>query len=348
MKKLTFIFFVQLTSINSSVKYHSIVKDVNFDNYPEKIKQFETCKKNTPAYWYYYGILYKKIILLNLLSNKLDSLVEEMKSKLTNAISFNSNKKYKIFALNEFIFIYNLFLERGCEYLKIKKYDKAIKSFYTAKKFFNDIEIDLKIAFAKQLEKKYDESIRIYNACKESTEDKNILNKININLIEIYMVKKNFDQTKEIIKSEFEKNSCNIQLLEILSTLKNKHNINTEDILSKDKEIYNFQNAVIKYFNKSYKESYQLLDKLKLKKLDQLIFFSDVIYKYAVLAQNNSCENNMLMSLINKNIKICNKILKMDPKNIEITKRLINLYIAISDYKNADKIIKNKKINLVY
>ena len=347
MKKLLLISLLQLTNIHTSVKYHNLIQNVNFDNYPEKIKQYESYKKNTPTYWYYYGVLYKKIILLNLLSNKLDNLIEEMKSKLTKTITFD-DKKYKILALNEFIFIYNLFLERGCEYLKIKKYDKAIKSFNIAKSFFNNIEIDIKIAFAKQLEKKYDESINIYNTCKESTKDNNTINKININLIEIYMIKKNFDQVKEILKSEFEKNNCNIQLLEILSRLKYKHDTNIEDILSKDEKIYNFQNAVIHYFNRSYEQSFKLLDKLNLKKLDQLILFSDVIYQYTILSQNNSCENNLLISLINKNIRICNKILKIDNKNTEIIKRLINLHIAINDYKNADKIIQTKKINLIY
>lgn len=341
MRNFIVLLLVNIININAFSKYYYTVENINFDNYGKKIKQFEINRKNTPDYWYYYGVLYKKIILLNLVSNKLNYFIEEMKSKLSTSIKFN-NKKYKIYSLNEFIFMHNLFLERGCEYIKIKKYDEAIKSFNIAKTFYDNVETDIKIAFSKQLKKEYTESINIYNTCIEKTTDKKLINEININLINIYIIKKDFDKVKKIIVDELKKDNYNIKFLEILSKLKYKYNIEINNLLSNDKKIYDFQTSVIYYFNKSYKEAFNLLDKLNLKRTEQLILFSDVIYNYSIFIQENTNDESTLRMLINKNIKLCNKILKLDGKNIGIAKRLLTLQLSIRDYKNAEKTIKKQ------
>ena len=348
IKLKIFLFFGTIWDINiyskPNIKY--IIENVDYKNYNKLIEDFEENKKNTAEYWYYYAVLLRKIILLHILSDKLDYYIDEFKEKIRKSISFKNNK-YKILSVNEFIYMYNLFLERGCEYINNAKYDEANKALTIAKSFNDTTEVNIKLGFLKQLEGNYKEAIQIYNDAKSKTRNKDLLKIIDINTIKILLEEKSFDKIIEIIKPELEKNSYNIQLIEILSTLKHKFNVKIDDLLSKNKDIKEIQNAIIYYFNKEYKKAYEILNKSNIKKTELLILFSDVLYNYSVDLQSNTFDNKLLKSLIDKNIEICNKIINSEYKNKKIIKRLINLHLALKEYEKADLILKKHKIKLI-
>ena len=373
MYKKYIVCFSVFLKISAENNYKEILKDIDYDNYQDKIDEFKSLKNNSCEWLYNYSILLKNVIFLNILADDIDDYVSEIKNVLSELLSLNK-KKYKILAVNEILSLYNFFLQRGCEYIQIKKYDDALKSFDTAKSLYKTHEVNIKIGFVNQLLENTDEAIRIYEEEMLAIEEENnnkknrITNKkkkeniqyleiINSNLINILLSKNNIEEIIKRISVELKKDPKNIHYLSFLNKLKNEYKLDISTYLSIDKNILYFQEGILAFFNKDYEESYDKLSKLKLKNIEHLKIFSDLLYNYTLKLQSMLLDKNIKDSeksenkdiyknLINENIVVCKKILKLDSKDINTVKRLCVLYLSLRDTKSAEKIIVERKINL--
>ena len=360
-----------LFTISAENNYKDIIKDVKYDNYQEKINDFKKLKNDSPEYLYNYCILLKNVIFLNILADNVNDYVVEVKNILTKLISKNI-RKYNILAVNEILDLYNFFLKRGCEYIQIKKYHEALNSFKTAKSLYKTHEINIKIGFVNQLLENIDEAIVVYeterieleneNKSKKTSKKKKLKNKkyletININLINIILAKNDTTEVLKRINRELYKDPQNVQYLYILHILKTQYNIDINKYLSINDNILLFQQGILAFLNKEYEEAYDKLSLLKLKDIEHLKVFSDILYNYAIKIQNilldKNIKNNdiyhnkeLLKKLISNNIKTCNKILTLNSRDKKTIKRLCILYLVSKNNKEAEKLITERKIKL--
>lgn len=362
-----------LIKISAENNYKNIIKDVNYDNYQSKIDEFKVIENDSPKYLYYYSILLKNVIFLNILADNVYDYVFEIKKILSDLLSKNI-KKYKILAVNEILDLYNFFLIRGCEYVNIEKYSDALQNFNTAKSLYKTHEINIKIGFVNQLLDNIDEAINIYEeerieiekenndkskklSKKKKKENLKYLETININLLNIILAKNDTDEVIKRISVELNKDPQNIQYLHILNRLKTEFKIDIDKYLSKNFKILYFQKGILDFLNNEYEESYKKLSLLKLKDIEHLKAYSDVLYNYSLKIQsflldkdNKDSEKyktkDLYKHLISENIKICKKILRLDSKDMKTVKRLCVLYLANRDNKLAEDLILERKIKL--
>ena len=80
------------TSINEIIK---VIK-----NDKTGISEFEKNKVNSARYWYYYGLLYKKITMLNLISDRFQYYVSKTKDTFMNSLKFKDSK-YNFLSIND-------------------------------------------------------------------------------------------------------------------------------------------------------------------------------------------------------------------------------------------------------
>ena len=353
-----------LFTISAENNYKDIIKDVKYDNYQEKINDFKKLKNDSPEYLYNYCILLKNVIFLNILADNVNDYVVEVKNILTKLISKNI-RKYNILAVNEILDLYNFFLKRGCEYIQIKKYHEALNIYKTH-------EINIKIGFVNQLLENIDEAIVVYEterielenenknkktSKKNKLKNKKYLETININLINIILAKNDTAEVLKRINRELYKDPQNVQYLYILHILKTQYNIDINKYLSINDNILLFQQGILAFLNKEYEEAYDKLSLLKLKDIEHLKVFSDILYNYAIKIQNilldKNIKNNdiyhnkeLLKKLISNNIKTCNKILTLNSRDKKTIKRLCILYLVSKNNKEAEKLITERKIKL--
>ena len=359
-------------NISANIDYLNIIKDVNYDNYEEKIQQFESIKDDSPEYLYYYGILIKNVLLLNIISDDFDKYFSKLK-KLYNDLLSKNIKKYNILTTNEALFLYNYFLARGCEYINIKKYEQAKKSFNIAKEFYETHEINIKLAFINQLIGNIDEAVTIYNNEKQLieneinnkrkftrrhiTENKILIETVNLNLLYIFLLKKNYTDLLKFLAVELDKQPYNINYIEILHNLNKNHDIDIAQYLNKNEKIRNFQSAILDFFDKNYKDSYTKLTDFKFKDIEHLKFYSDLLYNYALELQkiiNNKDIKEYLKvkdkqthdKIIKENIDICKEILKFTSNDRSVVNRLCVLYIVNKENKIAEDFIRERNINI--
>ena len=118
-----------------------------------------------------------------------------------------------------------------------------------------------------------------------------------------------------------------------------------------------FQQGILAFLNNEYEEAYDKLSLLKLKDIEHLKVFSDILYNYAIKIQNilldKNIKNNdiyhnkeLLKKLISNNIKTCNKILTLNSRDKKTIKRLCILYLVSKNNKEAEKLITERKIKL--
>ena len=359
-------------NISASIDYKIITYNVNYDNYEDKINQFESIKNDSPEYLYYYSILMKNVLFLNVISDDFDKYLVKLKDLYTELYKKNV-KKYNILTTNESLSLYNYFLSRGCEYISIKKYELAKKSFNIAKEFYNTHEINVKLAFISQLLGNIDEAIKMYNEEKRIIDEENndkrkypkkhiknnikLLETINLNLLNVYLIKKDFIALLKFLINEFEKKPDNINYIEILHRLKVNHDVDITPYLSKDNKERVFQDSVLDFFDKKYPDAYKKISTIKLKKHEHLKFYSDLLYNYAADLQNfilnkNNKENvkiknkQILDNLIKENINVCKQLLKINSRDKYIVNRLCVLYIVNKENKTAEDFIMERKINV--
>ena len=365
--------FSAILKIYSENNYKDIIKDINYDNYQSKIDEFKSIQNNSCEWLYYYSVLLKNVIFLNILADDIDDYILEIKNILSELLSVK-NKKYKVLAVNEILSLYNFFLKRGCEYIQIKKYHDALKAFNIAKSLYKTHEINIKIGFVYQLLENIDEAIRIYEEERLSIEEENnnkkkkisrknrkdnikYLETININLLNILIKRNNIEEVGKRIYVELNKDPQNIHYLSILNKLKTECNIDISKILSTNSKILSFQYGILDFFNEEYEEAYNKLSTIKLKNIEHLRIFSDLLYNYTLKLQSILLDKNIkdgekiknkdkYKNLIKENIKTCKKILKLDSKDIKTVKRLCVLYLSLRDTKSAEKIIIERKIKL--
>jgi len=362
-----------LFKITAENNYKNIIKNIDYDNYQLKINEFKAIENDSTEYLYYYSILLKNVIFLNILADNVFDYVFEVKRVLSEILSRNI-KKYKILAVNEILDLYNFFLIRGCEYIKIKKYGDALQSFNTAKSLYKTHEISIKIGFVNQLLENIDEAITIYEeerieiekennnkkkrlSNKKKKENLKYLETININLLNIILAKNDTEEVLKRISVELNKDPKNIQYLHILNRLKTEYKIDIDKYLSIKDDILLFQKGILDFLNKEYEEAYEKLSLIKLKDIEHLKVYSDIIYNYSLKLQSLLLDKNnkdnqkyetkdLYKNLISENITTCKKILKLDSKDMKTVKRLCVLYLANRDNKLAEDLILERKIKL--
>lgn len=362
-----------LLKISAENNYKKILKNIDYDNYQYKINEFKAIENNSPEYLYYYSILLKNVIFLNILADNVFDYVFEVKKVLSELLSKNI-KKYKVLAVNEILDLYNFFLMRGCEYINIKKYSDALQSFNTAKSLYKTHEINIKIGFVNQLLENIDEAINIYEeerveiekenndkrkklSKKKKKENLKYLETININLLNIILAKNDTEEVIKRISVELNKDPQNIQYLYILNRLKTEYKIDIDKYLSIDKNILTFQKGILAFLNNEYEESYEKLSLINLKDIEHLKAYSDILYNYSLKLQSSLLNKNnkdnekyktkdLYKKLISEDIITCKKILKLDSKDIKTVKRLCVLYLANRDNKLVENLILERKIKL--
>lgn len=341
-----FIFgFFSIIDVFSSFDYKKYTENVKFDNYEEFISEFEKNKVNSARYWYYYGLLYKKITMLNLISDRFQYYVSKTKDTFMNSLKFKDSK-YNFLSINELISMYNLFLSRGNEYIEIGRLDDALLNYVIARDFYECEDINVQIAFVYQLMNKTKDAVDLYLKCISKKPKKELLDRINLNLIDIYLKTNEIDKAVQFLKEMLALEPTNIFYINILVKMSNDYGIKIEKMISSDSKIRNFQRSVIFFCEKKYKESYELLKDIKLKNVTHKKFFSDVLYNYCLDLQNAKTNKDEFTKLIEMNISLCNDILYSDTKNEYLMKRIIDLYVSIGKIDEADNFIRDRGIDV--
>ena len=346
---MMYIFFILgffgLIDILPTVNYQNFVGDVKFDNYEDLINKFEKNKDNSAKYWYFYGVLLKKITMLNLISDKLEYYVYKTREAFINSSKFD-DRKYSSLSVNEMISMYNLFISRGNEYMEIGRLNDSLLSYTIARDFYNSIDVNVQIAFVYQLLNNTTEAINLYLKCISMKPVNELLVRINLNLIDIYLNTNEIDKAVQLLKNILTTDPKNIFYLTILEKMKNVNSIKIDDLISSDPKIRKFQRGVIFFREGKYKESYELLKDLKLNDVNHKKLFSDVLYNYCLILQLIKTTTDEFNRLVRKNISLCNDILYSEKDNEEIFKRIIDLYLSIGEIDEAEKFIQKRKIDL--
>ena len=350
---LVYIFILSIFFSHAKVnnRYKEIIDKTTIENYEKSIKEFENIKKDNDEYKYFYACLQEKIMFLNLLSDRVDFFVDKTYDALKD-LEECKKRKYVNYAKNKLISIHNYFLERGCEYLKVKEYDKSIKNLEYAKLFYYDPKIDIKIGFIYIQKKQFREAIQICDETEERLNKQKIKNKkdvlydIKINKIKALKEIKDFEKVVEEIKNIIDKNPFDVQILEVINEIKNEDKVEIDQLLSSKKDIKLFQDAALLYFDEDFEHTYEILKNIKIKNTEQQKLLADTIYKYCLEIQKDQKNTNILRKLIKEDIKIHRKILRGDNKNTKILNRLYALYKSINDDKNAQSLAKTYKMDL--
>ena len=310
------LFFLNYYSFSKEEDYNKLVLNTSNDNFSESVKIFEDVeiKKRDAKYWYFYGCLYHNALLYNILSDDINIYFSKTLEGYNNSLTFK-NKEYNTYTSQNLVALYNTFMKRGIEYLKLNSFKYALEAFDYSKQIFEqELTPKVKKTFIKNIENNFNEVL----AFSDLLEYPNNTNEIQYYFLDTYFKMNNFEKTLLLIKEILLDDPYDIFALRFLyETKKIKKELNVQEYLSSNL----LENEIQK---------------------ENIYLYCDILYNYCSYLQQQ--QNSSFKKHVKECITICKKIFYDNYKNKKILKRLYYLYMSINDTKSADKIVKTHKI----
>lgn len=335
------LFFLNYYSFSKEEDYNKLVLNTSNDNFSESVKIFEDVeiKKRDAKYWYFYGCLYHNALLYNILSDDINIYFSKTLESYNNSLTFK-NKEYNTYTSQNLVALYNTFMKRGIEYLKLNSFKYALEAFDYSKQIFEqELTPKVKKTFIKNIENNFNEVL----AFSDLLEYPNKTNEIQYYFLDTYFKMNNFEKTLLLIEEMLLDDPYDIFALRFLyETKKIKKELNVQEYLSSNLLENEIQKAALLFFSRDFEKAYQTLKNIKYNKKN-IYLYCDILYNYCIYLQQQ--QNSSFKKHAKECITICKKIFYDNYKNKKILKRLYYLYMSINDTKSADKIVKFHKIS---
>lgn len=341
IKIYSILFFLSYYYFSKEIDYNNLVANTQNDNFSESVKIFEDVEinKKNVKYWYFYGCLYHNALLYNILSDDINFYLNKTLECYNNTLTFK-NKEYNTYTSQNLVALYNTFMKRGIEYLKLNSFKYALEAFDYSKQIFEqELTPKVKKAFIKNIEN----NLKGVLSFADLLETPGKKNEIVYCFIDTYFKMNDFEKALQLIKEILLDDPYDLFALRYLYEIKKiKKELNVQEYLSSNLLENEIQKAALLFFSRDFEKAYQTLKNIKYNKKN-IYLYCDILYNYCVYLQQQ--QNSSFKKHVKECITICKKIFYDNYKNKKILKRLYYLYTSINDTKSADKIVKFHKIS---